>query len=348
MNHGVGSEDAPANLAICVPARDEAARLPRLFEALERLAVPLNRTVHVCLLLDSCSDHSAAIAAAYAHVSAHRVHLAEAPRSAPNAGVARHRAMLLGAAALGPEGGILLSTDADGWPAPDWLHTTLAALRHAELVAGDVVRGGPRVDEGQDRVERYYARLHALRRRADPVPWEAASTHHHASGANMALHSAIYAALGGFAPLASGEDARLIDDAARAGHRVRRDAASIVHTSARRNGRARGGLAAALRALDHEGLASVRVAHPLDQLWQYERHALARGAFAAGDLAPLTPAIGLDADHLLGVARDCANSEAFAMRVVPVGPEGMRQVPLATAERALATLLGEATSMRAA
>ncbi|WP_341209318.1 glycosyltransferase [uncultured Sphingomonas sp.] len=348
MSHDAGADNASANVAICVPARDEAARVPRLFEGLDRLAIPGDRSVHVCLLLDGCTDQSAAIVAAYARGAAHRVHVAEAPRSVPNAGVARHRAMMLGVAALGPEGGVLLSTDADGWPATDWLHATLAALRHAELVAGDIVRNGPRADERQDRIEAYYARLHALRRLADPVPWEAASTHHHASGANVALHSTTYAALGGFAPLASGEDARLIDDAGRAGHRVRRDAASIVHTSARRNGRARGGLATALRALDRDGLASVRVAHPLDQLWQYERHALARRAFAAGDLASFTPAIGLSADHLLGVARDCPNGEAFAMRVVPVGPQGMRQVPLPLAERTLAALLADATAARAA
>ncbi len=348
MSHGVGVGDTRAALAICVPARDEAARLPRLFEALERLAVPPGRSVHVCVLLDGCTDHSAAIVAAHARGSAHHVHVAEAARSAPNAGVARHGAMMLGTAALGPDGGFLLSTDADGWPAPDWLHATLAALDRAELVAGDVVRSGARVDERQDRIDAYYTRLHALRRRADPVDWEATSTHHHASGANMALRSTTYAALGGFAPLASGEDARLTDDAARAGFRVRRDGASVVHTSARRHGRARGGLATALRALDRDGLASVRVAHPADQLWQYERHALARRAFAADDLAALAPAIGLGADHLLGVARDCPNEEAFAMRVVPVGPEGMRQVPLAVAERALAALSVAATPARAA
>ncbi|MBY9064179.1 glycosyltransferase [Sphingomonas yunnanensis] len=337
-----------AALAICVPARDEGARLPRLFEGLERLAIPPGLPVHVCLLLDGCTDNSAALAADYTRTSVHRLHVAALPRSTANAGIARHTAMALGTAALGREGGVLLSTDADGWPAPDWLHATLAALRQAELVAGDVVRSGARGDEAQDRIELYYAGLHALRRRVDPVAWEAAATHHHASGANMALHSATYAALGGFEPLVSGEDARLVDDAARAGHRVRRDAASVVHTSARRHGRARGGLAAALRALDRDGLASVRVAHPLDQLWQYERHALARRAFGAGDLGVLTPAIGLGADHLLGVARDCPNAEAFAMRVVPVGPEGMREVPLPLAERALAALFAAAAPARAA
>lgn len=348
MSPGALTGNMPTALAICVPARDEAARLPRLFEGLERLEVPLGFEVHVCLLLDGCIDRSAAIVADYAAHSTHRVHLTAFPRSRANAGIARHGAMMLGVAALSPGEGILLSTDADSWPARDWLHATLAALRHAEVVAGNVIRSGARGDAAQDRIERYYSRLHALRRHADPVPWEGASTHHHASGANMALHSATYAALGGFLPLASGEDARLIDDAARAGLHVRRDAGSVVQTSARRHGRARGGLATALRALDRDGVASVRVTHPLDQLWQYRRHALARRAFAEGQFATLTPAIGLSTDHLLGVARDCPNGEAFAMRVVPVRREGMRQVPLEIAELALATLLADVTSVRAA
>ena len=63
----------------------------------------------------------------------------------------------------------------------------------------------------------------------------------------MAMRADIYAALGGFPPLASGEDARLVDDAARAGFRVRHDAASWVHSSARRDGRALDCLAADLR-----------------------------------------------------------------------------------------------------
>ena len=45
--------------------------------------------------------------------------------------------------------------------------------------------------------------------------------------------------------------------------------------------------------------------------------------------------IGLDADHILGVARDCPNAEAFAMRVVPAAPL-QQLVPLIEAEQALA------------
>lgn len=325
-------------VAICIPARDEAERLPGLFAAIDRLTVPTGVAVTLCLLLDGCSDASMVPIAAYHAGGRHHLIVEITDRAAPNAGRARDRAMRIGLASVVQGDAILLTTDADSLPAPDWLAVMVAALDHADLVVGDVVRSGRGGNPDQDRIEHHYASLYALRRRIDPVAWEAPVVHHHASGANMGLRAATYVALGGFLPLARGEDARLVDDAARAGFRVRRDAASIVHTSDRRVGRVLGGLATSLCALDRDGLAAVSVAHPADQLWQYRLHAVARRAYGSGDYRGMSGTIGLDADHLLGVARDCPNAEAFAMRVVPVPPGGMRHIPFVAAEAALALL----------
>lgn len=326
------------SVAICIPARDEAERLPRLFAALDRLIVPPETALTLCLLLDGCTDASEGPIAAYRATGRHPLIVGIVDRAAANAGRARDRAMRLGLASVGQGDAILLTTDADSLPAPDWVTAMTAALEQADLVVGDVVRSGRGGNPDQDRIERHYANLYALRRRIDPVAWEAPAVHHHASGANMGLRATTYVALGGFVALARGEDARLVDDAARAGLRVRRDAASIVHTSDRRVGRVRGGLATTLCDLDRDGLGSVSVAHPADQLWQYRLHAAARRAFAGGDFVALSAQVGLDRDHLLGVARDCPNAEAFAMRVVPVPPGGMRHIPFVAAEAALAAL----------
>lgn len=323
-------------IAICIPARDEADELPHLFAALERLERGSDDIVHVCLQLDGCSDASAPLADAYRSRSALRVTVGVAAPSLANAGRARHRAMTLGQTALGDDAGLLLTTDADSVPSPDWLRAMAAALSHADVVAGRIVRRVTRPSALQDRIEAYYDRLFELRRRLDPVPWEAPFTHHHVGGANMGIRMDAYRALGGFAPLSSGEDARLFDDAGRAGWRVRRDAGSVVHTSDRRDGRASGGLALALRAGDEAGPDAIRVAHPDDTAWQYRMHATTRAAFDAGRLDCAADALGLTFDHVRGVARDCPNGEAFAMRIVPEPPAGMRVVPLPVAEACLA------------
>lgn len=322
---------ARSSIAICVPVRDEAAALPHLFEAVEALVLPAGGTLTLCLLLDGCRDDSARVAERYRSVARPRVHLAEVDRGMPNAGLARRRAMAMAGGA-----DIILTTDADSRPAPDWVEAMLAGLARADVVAGRVVREGGVASLLQDRVERYYDALFALRRMLDPVCWEAPVTHHHASGANLGVRGCVYRTLGGFMPLASGEDARFVDDAGRGGWRVRRDAGAVVRTSARRDGRAEGGLAHMLRALDRG--SGVEVAHPADASWQYRMQAAARGAFRDGTIDARTVPIGLTTDHLIGVARDCPNAEAFAMRVVPVPPGGMRPVTLALAEVELAKL----------
>lgn len=92
---------ASPSIAICIPVRDEARNLPSLFAALDGLAHATTATAHVCLLLDGCTDESAALAAAYRARSRYRVRIGEVVGSPPNAGRARRRALELGAEAVG-------------------------------------------------------------------------------------------------------------------------------------------------------------------------------------------------------------------------------------------------------
>lgn len=317
-------------VAIGVPVRDEAAMLPRLLAALARLDLT-GVEAAFCFFLDGCTDASAAIVRAAALPGTVRI-AAGARHPDANAGRARAAAM-----ALAVTEDVLLSTDADSRPRADWVQAASRALKVADVVAGRIVCAGG-ADPLQARVERYWDRLHDLRRLLDPVPWEAGGCHH-GGGANLAMRADAYRLVGGFRAQPAGEDALLLDDAGRAGLRVRRDPAMVVETSARRIGRAPGGLAASLRALDAGGLP--RVPHPAGAAWQYEHHAVARGAFDdAGGRAALGAMLGLSADHVLGVARDCPNAEAFAMRIVPAAPGGERLVSLPEAEAALAVLEG--------
>ena len=68
-------------------------------------------------------------------------------------------------------------------------------------------------------------------------------------------------------------------------------------------------------------------------------HALARSAYDTDRLDRIAAAIGLGDDHVLGVARDCPNAQAFAMRIVPVPPGGMRRIDLPAAEAVLRMLV---------
>lgn len=325
-------------VAIGVPVRDEEETLPALLDALRAL----DRTgvaASVCFHLDSCGDGSEALLRAAAIAFPFPLSIECGPACADaNAGRARGRVMAQALAAIGvvPDG-LLLSTDADSRPRPDWLQAARRALTIADVAAGRIVRGG--VAGGQGRVEDYYDRLHAYHRAVDPVAWEQGGCHH-AGGANLGVRADVYRALGGFRPVPAGEDARLLDDAARAGFHVRHDPDMVVETSSRQEGRAPGGLAASLNAIAAGGLP--RVQHPAAAGWQYARQAAARAAFArcddAGVRGRLGATLGLTADHVLGVARDCPNAEAFAIRIVPAAPDAERLIPLPEAERALAAL----------
>jgi hypothetical protein len=330
--------DAP--VVIAIPARNEELLFPELLEALAALDVE-NGRLSVCIYLDSCGDGSEALLRRRAdRLPFPLVVTSSATKHAENAGAARKAAMAMALSVLDGAEGLLFTTDADSRPHRDWIAAGSAALAAADAVAGRIVRRDGSADPAQSRIERYYDRLYRYRRLIDPVPWEALDTHHFTGGANMAFRASAYRALGGFAALSSGEDATLLDEAARAGLRVRRDAAMVVETSSRRNGRAANGLASALLALDAG--VSPHVAHPGGGAWQWQAHAAARAAFATIASAEVRGRLGahlnLTADHVLGVARDCPNAEAFAIRIVPAAPVAHGTVSLAVAEDALLAL----------
>ncbi len=335
----------PEAIAVCVPVRDERVLLPRLLMALSAQDLRGLPAVTLCLLFDGCTDGSESVTAEHdGRLPFAVVTRQVASGGAPNAGRARRMALALGERAVAgaaAAAAALLTTDADSEPAPDWIAANVAALAMADVVAGRILRRSGRGDAGQDRIEAYYDRLHAMRRDIDPVPWEARPSHHHSGGASLGFRARAYAALGGFEARPAGEDAAIVDAAHRAGLRVRRDAAVRVTTSSRRQGRAEGGLATHLARLD-AGTDAGLMAHPFDAAWQYGGHAAARAAYPRiarpGIAARLAEALSLDPRHIRRVAADCADGEAFATRLVPCAPGGERRVTLDEAERALALL----------
>lgn len=323
--------------------------LPALMDALSALVYEGSPPT-VCIYLDSCDDGSRATLRGIERNYPLSLFVCEShAASKPNAGSARRAALAMAIDLLAGRDGLLFTTDADSVPRSNWLQAGREALSQADIVAGRIIRAEGGHDAMQSRVERYYDGLYRYRRFLDPVSWESDDCHHFGGGANLAVRASAYRAIGGFKVLPVGEDATLLDDAARAGFRVRRDSAMSVVTSSRRDGRTEGGLAGCLRRFDAG--SQPLVGDPRAGAWQWRHQALARSAFNAIDVdavrSYLADRIGLTADHVLGVARDCPNAEAFAMCVVPISPVFADDLPLTDAERILDALIAVERGMAA-
>jgi hypothetical protein len=228
--HECRSVTAPSVVRVVVPARDEALHLDALLlslaVAIEAVRVPVRTT----LVLDSCTDRSASVAARHPWVDVHEVRLGLVG-AVRRAGVARSRPD-----GVHPSRVWLACTDADGTVPPDWLvEHVRAAAAGVDLLLGtvrpDPIALEPRV-------------LHAWRARHD-----LGEGHPHVHGANLGIRLSAYDAVGGFDPVAVHEDARLAARVQAAGLPWRATGRAPVTTSARSRGRAVGGFADYLAAL---------------------------------------------------------------------------------------------------
>jgi glycosyltransferase involved in cell wall biosynthesis len=218
-------------IAVVIPARDEEATLDSCLTsvraAARRVAVP----VDVVLVLDSCTDGSARIAARHPLVRTVSVGFGNVGRSRA------HGAEL--ALALAHEHDAeelwLAFTDADGRVPSGWLAEHLRAARRADVYLGAVV---PVLDE-----------LDPARRRVWLDRHPPGATLGHVHGANLGMRSSAYRAAGGFAPLETAEDVHLAERLRASGAVVSASEREPVVTSARLTGRAPRGYAGYLAAL---------------------------------------------------------------------------------------------------
>ena len=232
-----------AALGVVIPAHDEAeligSSLRHLRVALAGLPACVDRAV--CVVADRCTDDTARIARAeFAGWPGARVvpnHRAITIGEVRHLGLAQLTAMLPG---HHPAHTLLLSTDADTTVGPGW---ALAHLRLAER-GWHAIAGATEL--AQPLPVAVAARYNAVRHHA-----RVRDGHGNVHGANLAFRADAYTAIGGFGPLASGEDQDLWRRLRAAGFRVTCANEPVVHTSARRQGRARDGVAALLRRL-HE------------------------------------------------------------------------------------------------
>lgn len=234
-------------IAVVIPARNEEKLLARALAALTRSIEHLNTSlgtsapaVCVVVVLDRCTDSSAAIAAECPdlHVI---VTDAGAVGAARRAGVR----FLLGRAGHAPQNTWVATTDADSAVPMTWLTTQLACAHNgADLVLGTVLPDLPPRHPQHQR----WARNHRI-----------VEGHPYVHGANMGVRANRYVEAGEFPPTVTDEDVLLVGALRAINVRERRIATIPVLTSGRSIGRAPGGFAEYLQRADEPGIDQERV-----------------------------------------------------------------------------------------
>lgn len=255
---------------VAIPVKNEAERLEACLAALARqrhCGTPAGEPhkFGVLLLLNNCSDDSAAIAARLRPRLPYPLQMSTVtlPGHLSSAGYGRRLAMDAAAAWLSAttsEDGLidecfLLTTDADSRVAADWVDRHFRHFQNgvdavAGLVRDDPVeyRRLPRALRERGRLEERYADLLTeIDSILVPRSWDPWPRHSMASGASIGLRLSWYRRIGGLPLRSSGEDRALLDCLDAFGTRIRHCQKTVVTTSCRLIGRADGGMAAAMR-----------------------------------------------------------------------------------------------------
>ena len=245
---------------VCVPAKNEADRLPYLMQALHRQTWlnAYKKPLRTVLVLNNCNDESCAVASRIAQsLPRLALHIIEVQFPPDNAHVGSARKLAMDTAfALAPKNSALLSTDADAIPRDDWVDANIRAIAGgADLVGGHIV--GNKQEEallGPGFVRRAMRHLHyaslvdRLAFLLDPVPHDPWPRHFDHTGASLAVRSEVYAAVGGIPALPFREDVAFVESVCRAGYRLRHPLDVQVTVSARLDGRAACGMSDCLKS----------------------------------------------------------------------------------------------------
>ena len=277
------SSSLPLPAIVAVPARNEVERLPKTLTALDAQENIDLAATGVVLLLNNCTDGTLeAVRAmdAALHMPVWAVEIDLAPPFA-NAGWARRAAMEYAAGLVAP-GGVILTTDADTIPDPDWIAQMLAAFADgADAVAGYVTADWDELSKlppavlERGAIEWEYQNLAVeAESLADPRPHDAWPRHNQNCGANAAITLECYRAIGGLPPEPVGEDRAMFNEVRLRDGQIRHSLRAHVVTSARTEGRAFGGMADALRLRDDPG-------YPCDDLLETALQTLHRNRMRA-------------------------------------------------------------------
>jgi glycosyltransferase involved in cell wall biosynthesis len=315
---------AARHIAVAIPVRNEVARIAVCLRALAvQQGGPPDEVV---LLLNGCMDGTqAAIATVLPELAmAVRVVERDLRGEQATAGMARSLAVRE-AAAYAADRDILMTTDADGTVAPDWIARTMAAFGGGS----DVVCGRAIIDP--DDAARIPAHLHADDAREcqlaalvddmawliDPDPYDRWPRHSEHSGASIACTVAAWRRAGGIPPIASGEDRAFLSRLQRVDARIRHDCDVRVTVSGRTQGRAAGGMADTIRRriVAQDEFIDSAIEPAKDRYFRLTMRARARAVWRGDSrqAGALAGALGLTRDALLATLAGPYFGAAWAM-----------------------------------
>jgi hypothetical protein len=277
-------------IVVAVPVKDEEERIARCLSALSsQRDIP---PYQILLLLNNCTDETAAIVGEIARTVSIPVHAVEVslPPELANAGHARHLAMEA-AAELVALDGVLLTTDADGCVDPNWIALNLRGLRRgADAIAGRIEIDPAeaamiplRLHEDDTRECAYADLLDQIDAAINPELSDPLPRHTEHSGASIAVTLSTYRRVGGIPPLALGEDRAFFAALRRIDARIRHAPEVRVMVSGRTMGRAAGGMADTIRRrmIHPDETLDDRLEPALDALRRVELRRLTRAAWSA-------------------------------------------------------------------
>jgi GT2 family glycosyltransferase len=237
-----------------IPVRDEQEHIGACLGALA--AQTGSQRYGIVLLLNNCLDQTAEIVRQLSPRLGLPICtlIVDLGPGFANPGYAR-RLVMEKADELAAENAALMTTDADGRVARDWIATSLAILRSgADVVAGraiidpvDAALIPPRLHEDDARECRYGGLIDEIRALLDPDLFDPWPRHTEHSGASLAISKTAYRKAGGIPPIAVGEDRAFVEALKRIDARIRHAPEVQVIVSGRIIGRAVGGMADTIR-----------------------------------------------------------------------------------------------------
>jgi cellulose synthase/poly-beta-1,6-N-acetylglucosamine synthase-like glycosyltransferase len=305
-----------SKLVVCIPARNEAEHLPVLLDA---MATQTEQGVPIIVALNNTSDRSWDVldAAQRRHPALKLyVDMISFPEADAHAGSARRRAMDLAADRAGKDG-LIVTTDADARPPPEWLAANRAAMQDGlDVVGGRIVIDEeaslpPSLASMVALANRYWAQVRAIEDAIDPVPWDPLPRHGDHTGASLCITTRAYQRCGGVPVIASGEDRGLVRNVVRNDGRLAHPIEIWTRVSARTVGRAIGGMAEHMQRLQASCEAGQQIVLPSFEQWRARalwRREIRNGGGTAlvaereEELPPMVDNMVLDHDALESVA----------------------------------------------